>query len=386
MHAASRNPRQPSRTRLVRADDLSSALAKVRRAFGPDALVVGTRTVTVPDPESLAPRRQVEVEVAEPGAALEAAAGAPRVMGIHAYARAQAESPSPEADEGTEDDAGTSVTDRLERLRDIAARMEGLATRVDIAGDEPEDYPLSDVLRGAGTTERTLRHLSGSFRLAVRGGDPSLTAARRHLSRFLRGTKATSLAQMRGEHWFLGRAGSGKTSLVLFLAASLTREQQPCGIIAVAPSHDGDLHRLQAGERALGIPVRIVRSAEEIEVARESLSDRAVLLVDTPCFVGQELPVIPPDRAQRHLVVPLGEDRELLRGHLDRARDWQPDCVAVTQMDLFPRPGRLVDLAVETGRPLSLLQGRQDGRLNVRIARGEALLTAALGELPATGK
>ena len=277
------------------------------------------------------------------------------------------------------------MIERLDRLRDIATRVEGLTSRVGGVGEDEDDYPLADALRAAGTTERTIRHLAGSFRLAVRGGDPSPTAARRHLSRFVRGTKATSLVQMRGEHWFLGRAGTGKTSLVLYLAASLTRENLPCGIISVSPGHDGELQRLQSAERALGIPVRVVRSADELEVARESLVDRAVLLIDTPCFVGQELPVTPPDRSQRHLVVPLGEDRELMRSHLAHARNWQPDCVAITQMDLYPCPGRLVDLALEAGRPLSLVQGRHAGRLGVHVARGEALLNAVLGDATATG-
>lgn len=384
MQERTMNPTQRSRTRLVRADDLSTALAKVRRAYGPDAMVVGTRTVEVPDPEKLAPRRQVEVEVAEPESALVAAAGTPRIMGVHAYAEHQAAAFDPL---GSEEDSSTEqrVGARLERLRDIATRVEGLTSRVSVVGEEVDDYPLADELRASGTTERTIRHLAGSFRLAVRGGDPTPTAARRHLSRFVRGTKATSLTQMRGEHWFLGRAGSGKTSMVLFLAASLTREGLPCGIISVSPGHDGDVHRLQAGERALGIPVRVVRSQDELEVARESLVDRAVLLIDTPCFVGQELPVTPPDRSQRHLVVPLGEDRELMRTHVDLARNWQPDCVAITQMDLYPCPGRLVDLAVEAGRPVSLLQGRQAGRLSVHVARGEVLLNAVLGDAPAIG-
>ncbi len=374
-------------TRVVRADDLAQALARVRLSFGRDALVLGTRTVTIPDPEALRPRTQVEVTVADPDALPRermAEAGGPATDWARAYA--QAERAAESADAAAFEPTVTAPSDddvsaRVDRLNEIATRVRGLASRFDEEeADETSDYPLADALRAQGTTEATLRHLAGSFRLAVRGGDPTVTAARRHLSRFVRGTRAVDVSQIAGEHWFLGRAGSGKTTMLLYLAGALVQAGIRAGVVAVSPPHAGDVQRLRGAERALGVPVHFVDDEAGLRQARSELSAYAALLVDTPCFIGQELPALPPDHAQRHLVVPLGEDRELLRGHLDAARGWQADCLALSQMDLFPRPGRLVDLAVEAGRPISLLQGRQDGGLRVRVARGENLMNAVLGD------
>ena len=373
---------------MVRADDLAQALARVRLTFGRDALVLGTRTVTISDPEALRPRTQVEVTVADPSAQpQERVAEAGSAAGAWARAYAEAKS-APHTDEPRDVDsapaaplADTDVASRVDRLNEIATRVRGLASRFDEQGVDPtSDYPLAEALRAQGTTEATIRHLAGSFRLAVRGGDPTVTAARRHLSRFVRGTRAVDVSQIGGEHWFLGRAGAGKTTMLLYLAGAMVSAGIRAGVVALSPPHAGDVQRLRGAERALGVPVHFVEDEDGLRRARSELSDHPALLVDTPCFVGQELPASPPDHAQRHLVVPLGEDRELLRGHLDAARGWQADCLALSQMDLFPRPGRLVDLAVEAGRPISLLQGRQGGGLRVRIARGESLMNAVLGE------
>jgi len=376
-------------TRTVRADDLTQALARVRLTYGKDAMVLGTRTVTVPDAQSLRPRRQVEVTVVDPNAQSRAM-GAGETPWTRAYEEAAGSTDSAfEADTPTDEESvdlsdvvfdDTELETRVDRLDTIAHRVRDLTSKLDGMQDEAGDYPLAHALRAAGTTEETIQHLAGSFRLAVRGGDANETAARRHLSRFVRGTRAIEVAHLRGEHWFLGRAGSGKTTLVLYLAGCLRAAGLDAAVIAVAPPHAGEVERLRGAERALGISLHVVEDLDGMNTARRETSECDAVLVDTPCFVGKELPIAPPEHAQRHLVVPLGEAREHLRAHLDRASGWQADCLALTQMDLYPRPGRLVDLAVESGRPVSLLQGRQEGTIRVAVARGEGLLTAVLGE------
>lgn len=379
-------------TRTVRADDLTQALARVRLTYGKDAMVLGTRTVMVPDPQSLRPRRQVEVTVADSNAQprlAEAAAGASTPW-TAAYEEASHTLGDDEITEEFTEDVPTDVSDvvfddselesRVDRIDTIAHRVRDLTSKLDGVGEDAGHYPLARALRCQGTTEETIRHLAGSFRMAVRGGDPNETAARRHLSRFVRGTRAIELTHMRGEHWFLGRAGAGKTTLVLYLAGSLRATGLDVAVVSVAPPHAGEVERLRGAERALGLDVHVVHDQASMDAAREAAASCDAVLVDTPCFVGKELPIIPPEPAQRHLVVPLGEAREHLRTHLDKARGWQADCLALTQMDLYPRPGRLVDLAIESGRPISLLQGRHDGSIRVAVARGEGLLTAVLGE------
>jgi flagellar biosynthesis protein FlhF len=348
----------------VRADDLTTALARVRAAYGENALVLGTRKVMVRDAGDLAPRAQIEIVVQGDDVPV----SKPALRGYDAPEVA----PSPALKK--------DVGERMTRLQEIASRVESMAGKVEGLAHEPAVYPLAESLRRTGATARTVRQLSASFEMAVRGGEASPTAARRHLSRTIRATRAVEIGQMRGEHWFFGRAGSGKTTLVLHLAGSLIREDLRCGVISVQPPHVGDIERMRSAERALGIELRIVSDARDLIAAREDLADCDVVLVDTPCHVGHPIDLEPDDLAQSHLVVPLGDDRDMVRQQLRQAPTLRPDCLAVSQMDLFPRPGRIVDLAAELQVPVSFLTGRQEGHIEVRLARGERLLQVVLDE------
>lgn len=364
--------RQAAPHRVFQAEDLPTALAQVRRELGDTAMIVGTRTVRVRGTEDLAPTEKVEVLVAEPEEST------PRsVSDVYAarYLEAQTPSRDSEADTPTADSS-----DPLARVAALTREVGELGRELDEREAAVEPYPLAPQLKVSGCTPATLHELARSFERASQGGDPTLTAARRHLSRWLRGTRTLRFEQVSGEHWFLGRAGSGKTSLVLHLAAELRRSGQRVGILALAPQHDGDLQRLRAAAEALDVPAVAAWNPEEAQEAREGFERLDVLLVDTPCYLAHPIQAKPPETAFRHLVVPLADDRVAVRDQLRRARAFEPDAVAVTQMDLFPRPGRLVDLTVEIERPVSFLLGRQDGSLVVRLGRGETLLQAALGE------
>lgn len=342
-------------------------------------MVLSTRRVRTRGEDGVAPREMVEIEVADPSSL------APEPNTVQAaYAAYSREEGAREEFEPSASGA-TAPGQRLERLRRISEHVQEMAERVDgLAVGDVEAYPLAAALRATGTTEPTIRDLAVAFDGAARGGDPSVTAARRHLSRTLRGTGAVHLDRIRGEHWLLGRAGVGKTSLALQLAGTLRHEGVRVALLALCPQHDGDLERLRSAGEALGISSFAVYDAAEMQEARDRVADVDVVLVDTPCFLGCEWTARPGDEAHRHLVVPLGEDRSLLRDQLRQAQGWTPDTLAVTQMDLYPRPGRLVDLAAEVSRPVSFLQGRRDGRLVAQLARGEALIRAVLADEEST--
>lgn len=369
---------QAAPRRVFRAEDLPTALAEVRRVLGDTAMILGTRTVRVRGTDDLAPSEQVEVLVAEPDHET------PRGVSDAYTARyLEAQGPAEEADP---DPPADDLDERLQRVASLSREVGALSRELDDREAASEPHPLAPQLRVSGCTAATLHDLARSFERAAQGGDPTPTAARRHLSRWLRGTRTLRFEQVSGEHWFLGRAGSGKTSLVLQVAAELKRRGRRVGILALAPQHDGDLQRLRAAAEALDVPAGAAWDADEAEEAREGFERLDVLLVDTPCYLAHELAATPPDTAFRHLVVPLADDRVAVRDQLRRARGFEPDALAITQMDLFPRPGRLVDLTVEVERPVSFLLGRQEGNLVVRLSRGESLLQAALGEpAPAMG-
>lgn len=349
----------------MRAANLAKALEQVRLTHGPDAMVLATRTVLSKAQDGLAPVPEVEIVLADGEPARDGRAAPPSP-----YAAAMQRGPSAPAAE---------LSRQLARLERVARQIEELGQAIDAPAVGAQEYPLADALRRGGAAEVTLRQLAASFQLASRGGPANLAVARRHLETFLRATRVPSLAKMGGEHWFLGRAGAGKTTLTLHLAAALGREGRRVGIIAVSPRHDGDVRRLEAALQALQIRGGSAFDARELDALRDDLRGCDVVLVDTPCCLSRRLELQAPSTAYRHLLVPLGEDPLLLRHAATALSDGMPDALAVTQTDLFPRPARLLDLVREVGRPVAFLLGQEGGAIQARLASQESLVRMVLG-------
>jgi hypothetical protein len=356
----------------VRAASLHRALEQVRLAYGPDALVLQTRNVVSRAQHGLAPQTEVEVIVADPAAGEE--------LGPYSVAGPLVAAPvDADAQDGPDGGASGELARQLARLERLAYRVEEMSAALSPAAELAQGYPLADRLRAAGAGEATVRHVAASFALAARGAAPTEALARRHLGTFLRTTRAASFAQIRGEHWLLGRAGVGKTTLALHLAAQLQRAGRKPAVVALAPRHDGDVRRIEAAAQALAIPAGAAFDATELESLREQLTGCDVVVVDTPCCISRTLPALPPSPAYRHLVVPRGEDPQQLRDLLEAIDGWTPDTLSVSMRDLSRRPGRLLDFVRELARPVAFFQGVFAGAVQLRLASAQDLLEEVLG-------
>lgn len=336
--------------RPVRGADNASALSRVKRLYGPDALILGTRRVRGDDGEW-----EVEVLVAGVG-------GAPALPAASLAASASA-GEAPAADTAV---AGRVGADEL----DLPARVERLLARVSHLGEqlaaEPAPHPLLDRVSAAGCGEPGRRALEAE----LTGGSGTEEALLRSLPCLLpRG--ARSLA---GEHWICGRPGSGKSTAAARLAQQALAAGLRVGLVAVAPRHAGEAQALEDSAGVLGIPGLAVFDEEDMARAREALAGCDVLVVDSPCWRARPLPVAPPEGATVHLAVPVGDDPQLSAGLLATAGAPVVNAILPTQFDLLPRPGRLLDLVALSGRPLSLLTEQAGGRIRARFCRPVELL------------
>ncbi len=288
----------------------------------------------------------------------------------------EADGPIEASDESVaEPDEGASHLRRqLARLERLIHDVESVAVNVRDFNLAGEEYPLAEALIDAGCSITTVRQLATGFAMASAKGPRNFTSAVRHLHAVLRTTSATHWSHVRGEHWFYGRAGVGRTTMVLHLAATLRREGMHPAIICVGPRHEGDLQRIQSAAKALDVSAAAVFEEDDLDQARQHFADRDVVLVDTPCFLTYRPPSVRRASARRHLVVPLAEDPVLLRECLGSQGDWRPDTMAITQIDICPRPGHLLDLVREIGAPLSFLQRFEGGLAQVELADSERLV------------
>lgn len=321
-------------TQAVQAPDLARAFDLIRARFGEDALIRETRNVPGPAGEEWV---EVVLAVDEPTSQL----------------------PPEEAGDW----------DRL------WARVEALAADVEALEGEPDPYPLADELRDAGCGEATLELLARDFERVSQRGPRSRTAAHRHLASWVRAVGPKGVAQSSGEHWIVGRAGSGRTTATLLLAGHLKQLGLHPVVVTLSPAHAGEVQRVAAAARALDVGAASAYDADDLARLRDHFADRDILLVDAPCRMRDDAPSVP-GWAKSHLAVPLGEDPRQMRAVWEVGPP--TDFLLVTQADLCASPGRLVELATVGRVPVTGVVGRHDGSPRLRIPTTRDLLAWVL--------
>ena len=182
----------------------------------------------------------------------------------------------------------------------------------------------------------------------------------------------------------VGAGGSGKTAVIARLAlAYAAAGRLPVAVIALRSKDCGaELARLLA---PAGVPMWATDDVEGAAARIANLRRGALVLVDTPAlparmsadpFVTDAL-VADLRRLgldEIHLALPAVLAGEVAHEMLAAARDLGADRIAVTHADATPRLGMAVELAVDSGLPISYLADS----VGVRPAAAEDLAFALL--------
>ncbi|HEY3019414.1 MAG TPA: hypothetical protein VGJ32_04435 [Solirubrobacteraceae bacterium] len=161
---------------------------------------------------------------------------------------------------------------------------------------------------------------------------------------------------------FVGPGGAGKTRCVARLAhAYAVRTPAPVTCVTLRAEDDGaELRRLLA---PCGVPVLALDDAAEARTRLDRLPDDALVLVDTPGVspraeaelraLANELRQLRLDETHLALPATMGPDagRDLVVG----TRSLGVDALALTHADETERLGTAIELAIETGLPLSYI-------------------------------
>jgi len=390
--------------RTFRANDPVSALAAVKTALGPDAVLISTRTVE----GGLFRRPQIEVTAAA-GPPLEGPVSSPPLPDtppkeeghpLGAAARlasyARGTRVQGDADESRpRDDRLASEVLLLRRSVEEARRALATVTREARAGRDLQIPPAAAEVHA---------------RLIARGVEPLLAeelvrqalqlspAPRPHLLigavRDLLGERlvpcrAPWLHQGRHVIALVGPTGVGKTTTIAKIAArALLEAKKRVAFLSIDTYRIGACDQLARYGEIMGMPLITARNRAELVGAYERVSDADLVLVDTAGRSSAEDVARQADlvrtlpKVQLHLVVSAATGALDLAAIGDRYRSIQPDRLLFSKLDEAAGPGALLSAAVRIGRPVSCVADGQRVPEDLHALTGPELADLVLPEEP----
>jgi flagellar biosynthesis protein FlhF len=308
---------------------MPEALALVKRELGPDALILGTRTLPAGGLAGLAGREQVEITATRP------------------------DGPKPSPDPGRK-----SGTDVVARPPDVSPLIYPYYVRLvqnEVAADLARQLVEQAASRAAtaGDVRRALqaviREFISSHTLAA-SDSPTREPARRRIA-------------------LVGPPGGGKTTTLVKLAAEyLLRRQQSVAILSLDAHGIGRAAQLRHYAELLGLPIRVAQTVFEVEKSMPC-SDRAeVTLIDTPGIgfrdQGRFARTVSLLRAARpdetHLVLPASFTPEVQQRTLEAFRQFELRSVILTRLDEVVGAGVLLNVMKHLNISLSYVTNGQN--------------------------
>jgi flagellar biosynthesis protein FlhF len=163
-----------------------------------------------------------------------------------------------------------------------------------------------------------------------------------------------------------GAGGSGKTLTVARLAAAYAAGSDLDVVVVALRPRDGGAE-LAGLLHPAGVPVEVFESAADVRARLADVSDRTLVLVDTPAISpGDEegVKALAADlrrvKGEVHLCIPATLSAAAGRRLLGAFAALKPAGIALTHVDETPQVGAIVELAV-TGGPALTFVGRDTG-------------------------
>ncbi|BDG07999.1 flagellar biosynthesis protein FlhF [Anaeromyxobacter paludicola] len=421
MYQPSRRTAPPpnATVRTFRAADTASALAAVKAALGPDAVILDTRSVDRglfrrpevevtaglelpeaglsavpaapalpqrPSPAVLAPAADAPAPLARPAAELPAPV---EVRPAPAFPPAPAPVPAARpprpalrgfgADEpfpeeppaGAEELGEDEMADGLRRSFEEARRALALMARRARASGKPRLPPgaqsVEKHLLDCGVDPALAEELVTAA-VAAGGGRKAavLARVRTALEGRLPVAPAPWLAPGRQVIAFVGPTGVGKTTTLAKVAArALLESRKRIALLTVDTYRIGACDQLARYGEIMGVPVLVARDRTELARAMERVGQADMVLVDTAGRSSIEDVERQTDLVRSvpgielHLVASAAAGGRQLAAVGDRYRAIQPDRLVFTKLDEAAGPGGILALAARVDRPVACIADGQ---------------------------
>ena len=186
----------------------------------------------------------------------------------------------------------------------------------------------------------------------------------------------------------VGPTGVGKTTTLAKLAASL-RLERGCtvGLLAADTYRIGAVEQLRSYARMLDIPLRVIRTPDDVAPALEALDDCDVVLIDTPgrsqrdtqniSELQELLAAFAPD--ETHLALSAAAAPKVLREGLAAFGGIGADTLLFTKLDEAASLGPLLAIGRDAGRPIGWVTTGQGVPDDLGPARDAGLPEQLLG-------
>ena len=338
------------------APDMAQAMRQVRKALGPEAVILATGRL---------PGGGVEITAAiEPGQA-PAAAGAP-VAGA----------PGPEGEGDL-----AELTRQVRGLSDLVARHLVHSEAAQGFAGRPELVPIHRHLRQQEVAPELIALLLDD--LAAPGGGNLLGRLAIRLKKLLNVYPGPGPAQARPAIWALvGPTGVGKTTTVAKLAAShALRHRLRVGMITLDTFRIAAAEQLMVYGRIMDLETRVAASPEQYAQAVAGMAGADLILVDT---VGRSprdgdnleelrtiLAAVPATVC--HLVLACPTRDADLQATLDGFGRFDPRSLIFTKLDETDAYGVILNQVTRSGRPVSFLTSGQRVPDDLETATREGL-------------
>ncbi|MFP4058108.1 MAG: flagellar biosynthesis protein FlhF [Candidatus Brocadiia bacterium] len=366
--------------KTVRAPTTREALARVKAAFGPSALIIETRTVRPGGLLGFFRKPMVEV-----------------VVGIEEEeSRRAPSSVRPGTQRLAWEDELANIQDLERQIASIHQSLRRAAADRDPQGAAPTDS-LVRLLVDQGLSPRQAADLVAEARAA--GSDTSDPHALSRLRQLLAGRFRAAAEPPEGEVEgtrvlaAVGPGGGGKTTLVAKLAGRFALERRErVALASLDFFRVGAVEQLKAYAEILDVPFHHLGSPDDVAAALEATRPAQWLLVDTPGLACRDsvrierlaawLRAFP--AVERHLVLDATTETKATLDAIARYRVAGIDRLAFTRLDEARRPGVMLSAAEAAAVPVSYLATGQDVAADLEVARPDRIAELILGPNPGT--
>ncbi len=306
----------------VVAPDMNTALRIIKRRYGEDALILGTRSRNRRKEGALALIEEVEVDV---GLGSAVAGAQTRDMGGGVGGR-EAGQPAPR-----------SLETELQRVEELLDQFEADLDGMRTSATGRDRYPLSAALERLGIGRPALEALIADHVEEV----PPANQAEPHaaidrLGQVLACVEPMSLSDLRGHHALLGAPGVGKTALAHKLAGRVAAGGARVVVLSYDSRHEGENLRLERAATELGFEAAVAPDRDAFLGALRYLKDRDLVIIDMPPLVdahwallSEGEAILKGDPLLRHLVLAADGGWRQTKLALQRC-----DFLALTRADL----------------------------------------------------
>jgi flagellar biosynthesis protein FlhF len=375
--------------KTFRARDARSALAAVKAALGPEAVILSTQEVS----SGLFRKPEIEVTAAldpTPTPGTPPAATPPR----HGAARYGSLTPPPSEAPG--EPASSLIADELIALRSVVEGMRSqLKAQAAVSQSGSPRFPepvlrLFEHLVGRGLDERLAEDL---LRLAagVHGAEPQAMwrAVRELLAERLIPSRAPWMPGPRRVIALIGPTGVGKTTTLAKIAArALVEGHLKVALVTVDTYRIGAAEQVARYGNMMNVPTRVAHTEAELARALEFSRQADLVLIDTagrsrPDDIARQANMLRsvPD-VDLYLCLSAATGARELAAAAARYAPLKPTRLIFTKLDEAAGPAALVSALGPVGRPIACVTDGQRVPEDIHALSAAELLDLVAGHPP----